>query len=84
MAAAAFFDADSQPVKELLYTGPDLTGMELFADIAKTDMRYTKVFNYGVDGLELIELQRVSDSAMFEKTLIYSVGVLVEVQVAAV
>ncbi len=71
--------AISTYTKELIYTGPDLTSINIWTDATKTVKMYTKVLNYTLGELTSVTTTRFVDSATFTKTLTYTLGNLTQV-----
>jgi len=71
--------AISTYTKELIYTGPDLTSINIWTDSSKTVKMYTKVLNYTLGELTSVVTTRFIDSATFTKTLTYTLGELTQV-----
>lgn len=81
-----FADSSILPHKVLNYNddGTLLTSIQVYADVALTELRYTKTFNYTGELLTSILLERAADGAQFLQTLNYSGDTLVSITVQKV
>jgi hypothetical protein len=60
--------------KEYVYTGDDLTAINIWTDSGMTVQLFSKAFSYTSGNLTTITLTRISDSATLIKTLSYDMN----------
>lgn len=68
--------------KEFLYTGDNLTQINIWTDSSKTTKLYQKVFAYSGSDLASITVTRISDSFTYTKTFDYTAGNLTSITTA--
>lgn len=68
--------------KEFIYTGSDLTTINIWTTPAMTLKKYQKDFNYTMGNLDSIVITRIIDSATLTKTFTYTLGNLTSIEVS--